>query len=386
MEDLLDNGAQTGSNAGITNPSDYAALYAASLERIHQLEAQQDAAAAAEQPPRPDSTSELLRLLITELRSNPPAAPPAPAIRRSIEDDDPKPKRLPDPEPFECAEKGPAYNAWSTAVKIKLDEDARDFPTEARRIAYVYGRTIGEAQEILEPRMPRVNPNAPWQSVEEMFETLDSAYGEADPVGTAKKTFRNLFMKKDQTFPQFHVKFLAAASKGQIPKSEWRTELRDKVQTDLRRLIMPVFRTLTTYNEVATAFNEYDQDLRLILAQEARYGTRDSKLKNNDNDKKPTAGATAKPTSGFPTGAGRSTTPAPKDNPTPRARAETPFAHARPTYSDPTRQSLSNEGKCFNCQKPGHMARECPEPRRAASVNEIEEVVGFTKESGKEQP
>jgi hypothetical protein len=63
----------------------------------------------------------------------------------------------------------------------------------------------------------------------------------------------------------------------------------------------------------------------------------------------------------------------------------------KPKYDDPAKQKLSDEGKCFNSQEPGHLAKDCPEPptRRATSVHEVdkwEDNTDSLDESGKKEP
>ena len=61
--------------------------------------------------------------------------------------------------------------------------------------------------------------------------------------------------------------------------------------------------------------------------------------------------------------------------PKPAITAHSPFVRARSETprTEPCRLALADATfTCFNCDKPGHIAKECPEPRRG-DLKEIEE-------------
>ena len=49
------------------------------------------------------------------------------------------------------------------------------------------------------------------------------------------------------------------------------------------------------------------------------------------------------------------------------------------SYSDPQKQELSNKGLCFTCEKPGHMAKDCPEDEKLAVIEELSDSEGSEK-------
>jgi len=68
------------------------------------------------------------------------------------------------------------------------------------------------------------------------------------------------------------------------------------------------------------------------------------------------------------------------------SRAASPAAgpaYARPTYSDPRRQALSNQGACFLYGQKDHFAKDCPIKAKTDKVLLIQED---SAEPEKEEP
>ena len=147
-------------------------------------------------------------------------------------------------------------------------------------------------------------------------------------------------------------------------------DLYDRVTTTLQRGIAPNLRLLSTYKELAADLGSLDTELKRIAVREERQ-------KRFRERQAPTATI----------GPGYSTTAIAKPvtataSPTIRARSETPCTEPRrPAPADAT-------VICFNCDKPGHYATTCPEPRKV-DLKEMEEDLYEQEgedESGKEEP
>ena len=70
-------------------------------------------------------------------------------------------------------------------------------------------------------------------------------------------------MKSTQSFPEFYTKFTQLAGKAQIPKRDLCPDLYFKLSFDLKKLILPTYRSLKTLVQL--------KDQCLLLDQENRH-------------------------------------------------------------------------------------------------------------------
>lgn len=233
--------------------------------------------------------------------------------------------KLPDPDPLSDG-KNPTYENWKIQIKGKLTVNADHYPTEESKMAYVFGRTTGEAQGHLEPRYDDDATN-PFVTAQEMINHLAAIYMDPYKKENARFEFRRLTMKPSQPFTEFHTRFLRLAGIAEIPQEDHRHELYDKITIDLQKAVLPTMATLQTHKALADQCLLLDQGLKRIRER-------------SDRLRKP-----IKQTSTI----------------TPTASPPNPVTgRSRPTYDNPARQTLSREGKCFICQQPGHLMRDCP--------------------------
>ena len=239
---------------------------------------------------------------------------------------------------------------------------------------YLFGRTTGHAQEHLQPKFDFEAENR-YTTVQEMLAYLASIYEEDNREEDSRAAFHKLYMKKDQTFPEFYTEFLHLAGKGRVHHTELRSAIKEKITTELQRLLLPTYNLHTSYEDVAKQCMYLDKGLRTIQARESRFRPKDSK--------------SAKP-SGAPTA--KTPNPLPGAAPRPTYSRTTPAreASAGPTRSTPEIQQLYLEGKCFICKQQGHRSRECP--LRESVIREMELRTRDTspqvheEDSGKEEP
>jgi hypothetical protein len=104
--------------------------------------------------------------------------------------------------PFGCPTLTSLEPRWAVWEIDMQGEDARDFPTEQKKVQYFYNRTAGNAKKHPAPRMEE-DSDIPILSVDETFELLNDTYGEDEPVETVKAAFNKLYMTKQQTFSEF---------------------------------------------------------------------------------------------------------------------------------------------------------------------------------------
>ena len=238
-------------------------------------------------------------------------------------------------------------------------------------MTYVFGRTGGDAQKHLSPRYDEESED-PFSSDKEMINCLASVYEDRYKVQNARLDYRSLTMRTTETFAEFNTRFLHLAGQAKIPQEDLRPDLFDKLTLELQRTVLPVYSTLTTVKSLADECLALDQGLRRLKARSDRIKARTASTAQNPSETVRNSSGTARNT-----GPTNIKTESQEPNPAPgRMYPE----RARPTYSDPNKQTLSNRGACFSCGKEGHMARDCPDKGKVlAEVDNLDE-------SGKEEP
>jgi hypothetical protein len=267
----------------------------------------------------------------------------------------------------------PTFDNWKLQLQDKLEVNADHFPTIRAKMAYVFGRTGGDAQTHLRPRYAQDSAE-PFLSEEEMIDHLSSIYEDPFRVQNARLGYKSLNMKTTETFSAFQTRFLHLAGQAQIPQEDLLPDLFDKLTLDLQRAVLPAFTTAQTLKELTDHCLAIDQGLRRIKARADRMKARNPSNQATSNAR------TARNTPVQP-----ATPTAPAANPA-TSRVASPAAGqalTRPTYSDPRIQALSDQGACFSCGQKGHPARNCPTKAKADEVLLIQED---STESEKEEP
>jgi len=241
---------------------------------------------------------------------------------------------------------------------------------------YMFNRTSSDVQKHLQPRYDE-DSQTRFVSAKEILDYMASIYVNPNATRDARHEYNSLIMKQVQSFSEFQTEFLHLAGQAQIPKESLRLDLYDRITTALQKGIAPIIRFLPTYQELAADLVCLDTELKRIAIREERQKRfRDKKpiQTNTPVHTGPTQGTALVYTPGTTTKA-----------PFVRARSETP--HAEPRRPPPANATLI----CFNCDKPGHYASECPELRKV-EVKEIEEELEESydynqdEDSGKEEP
>ena len=155
-------------------------------------------------------------------------------------------------------------------------------------------------------------------------------------------------------------------------------DLFNKLTLDLQRAVLPVYTTVQTLKELMDQCLAINQGLRQIKAYTKWYKTRSSANQNISTIK---TGHSALV---------RSATPiAPTVQPAANlaaSRAASPTmgpVNARPIYSNPYIQALSNQGACFFYSQKGYIAKDCLTNIKAGKVLLIQEN---STELEKEEP
>ena len=283
----------------------------------------------------------------------------------------------------------PTFDLWHVGILDKFAVNYDHFADDESKCAYIYGRTTGDAQQHLFPRWKRTSKER-YQRPEEMIETLSDIYQDPDEEENARFEYLDLRMRRSQPFSEFYTRFLHLAGVADIPRSEMKRDLPEKITTELQRALLPTLHSFRDYQSIAEQCTRLDQGLRRIAAKEAKtrasYGVRKA-LGMAKDSQVPTAKPSPSPPGVLPVSR-QLTAPLANSTPPQPPRAIT----SKPLYVEPQRQFESNGGLCYNCGKPGHLKAECPEPKKPSQVFEIndenrfEEVDEGSVDAGKEEP
>ncbi|KAH0555694.1 hypothetical protein GP486_006362 [Trichoglossum hirsutum] len=141
----------------------------------------------------------------------------------------------------------------NNTVENKLCGNADAYPTKDLKIIYMAGRVSGDALALISPHLWTANRHA-YGTVNELYEHLEELYGDPNKECNAHQAFKDLAMRKEQTFQEFYSTFLHCIADGNISPRDLKDNLNNKLTWKLQ-------------GAVATYYN----DLTITLSQFARY-------------------------------------------------------------------------------------------------------------------
>ena len=257
---------------------------------------------------------------------------------------------------------------WKDQVEGKLVNLAQS--TNQEKLHYVRSFLGGKPAIQVRPRFAHDAIN-PFRTVQDLFDELEPVYGDPDAKRTARQKYNRLY-QKNTAFAEFYADFQAYANTAGIHDPDTLLEdLRSKLNTELKEKAVTLDGvTLAEFVRTCTIYDRRLQEVRNDRRRLAGGG-------NGGNKNTASESAAVRAPNRSAGSASRGNTP-PTAPVTPGATER-----ARPSYSDPAKQALSQAGKCFNCQQQGHIARDCPALKRAAKIGEITTV---EDDSGNESP
>jgi hypothetical protein len=249
-----------------------------------------------------------------------------------------KSTKLPDPPIFTDG-KGMKFSDWVSRIRNKLRVNSDHYPTDSIQLAYIEGRVEGEAARHISPRLAPDSAD-PYRTIQDLLDHLSEIYEDPNRTFEAKNEFKKLFMSKNQTFHEFHTKFLQLSNEAKIIKNDLKYELYSKLSFALQKAVISHFNSDISFQEFAKQCGIYDQSLRAIEARESRT-KKSGTLISPTNTKTVVQPATS------------------TSNP-----------RSRLSYNNELKQQLSRAGKCFICHEAGHLMRDCPHCRTEVKVIE----------------
>jgi len=330
---------------------------------------------------------ETVQRLTERLAQSRPPSPPSPredSVIPSVE----KPARYRSrehvPEKWKDAKdlsdgQDPTLNGWEIDIRSIFHKAPRSFPNERIRMDYMFQCTSGTARQALEPRI-KASSLDPFQSIEEVFETLFDILGNPNELEDAKKTYRDCFHQSGETYAEFRVRFLLAAEKAQVRLPQRREDLPFRISAELRRHIAVIKADLPTFRDLSDRLVQLDVELRLIATEELEkrskrlYKAPERPL--SSSNPRQVNGQYSKPVGDSP-------------------RISIPSEEAlRASSQRPSNATDSRDWtkiQCYNCHEYGHGVRACPQPRRtdlkSIDINEMSEPepISAFSDSGNEE-
>ena len=253
-----------------------------------------------------------------------PATPIPPVTQTPPTETRPKSERLPDPPAFSGKKKD--LPLFLTKLRYKLKGNADRFPDEESRLIYAHSRLERDPATLVDPLMDK-----DITTVEQLVQFLEATYGDPNRELTAWSRLDNLKQGKKNFLSHF-ADFRRLVADTNLNEGAQINQLRRSLSDELRRAMVgvPIPRSI---NDYANLIALYDNDLRYL----------------------PTARTPIAPKQKYPVDMEIDT-------------ADSAYA---PKGSN-EREKRYKEGRCFKCNKKGHISSECsvPMPRQQVRAHE----------------
>src|ERR1700716_1686192 len=244
------------------------------------------------------------------------------------------------------------FDNWIIKLADKCREDLETFNTELSRMALVYSLTEGPANDLLQARYS--STEIPFKNTSEMIATLSAVYHDDNQGSKAREKLRTLeynVADKEMDIHQFIGTVNSLADKAGITKAERKTVLFEHIPADLDlRLLRDSKDPNISYEDFAGAVADAAE------AKQRAYNKRvEKKQAHRNRNQSPASQSTRQARRRSPRRGG------------PVEAKSTTFDGTLPV-SERKKVELKVDGKCFLCQKEGHMARHYPQKKAITAV------------------
>ena len=255
----------------------------------------------------------------------------------------------------------PTFDDWSLRIQDKLTVNDDHFPTESAKAIFVISRTGSDAADHLTAY--RAGGHADYfKTPQSVLDVLQDIYADPDRERNARRNYMRLKQGKEQPFNVFYSEFRKQVSYLGYDEKTLVDDLREKVVLRLKEALSNTTTRFNTIAELKDHLQTVDNQQRSIEVEKDRA----SRFSQAANARRVAA-------SPKPVFQPRSfNQPKPAFVPVFNKPSLVP-PPAGPFNSDPRSTKMIVEGRCFKCEQPDHLARNCPRPNKPIQ-DRIQEV------------
>lgn len=189
-------------------------------------------------------------------------------------------EKLPHPKEYTNETGVIRYEDWKLEIQNKLEQDAEAYPTAARRIAYIYAHTGGDAKDTLKPGIQQKE----LKTVEAVWELLDESFDNPNKEEEAEKKMAAHDMRKEPIFHLFIAKFKRYAATLQYNEEKKHKEFVKRLNIQYITAL-GISAHIMTFDQIVSALLKFSKTL------EGQKNLREANKAASDDKTKPTGSA-----------------------------------------------------------------------------------------------
>lgn len=290
---------------------------------------------------------------LSEATGAPPRPPPPPPPA----DENPPPRgarseRIPDPPMFDGTRT--ALPRFTLKLKAKLRTNADRFLSERAMVDYAISRLEGKALDIIMSHSDEATEDLTITTMAKLFTTLKEAFGDPDPINTARRELQALRQGKGD-FASYYSEFTRIVSKLGYNEAAKRSTLELGMSEGLKDSMVTVFVEDKTYPQYVALLQKLDNNQR--ARKEDKAG-----IKMGSFTSPPTPSYSAGHPSFSPGGLAPMDLSALRNLGTPSPPQEQRYVqiNGRRKLAPAEKQWRMDNGRCAFCAEAGHTFQQCP--------------------------